>query len=75
MTPQRFSRVALCLSVAWWLAHGRSVEDVVFQYGFVHRYSLAELMRKYIGRSLGSITRPRHFREVYAEQLRRLVQR
>ncbi len=75
MTPHRFSRVALCLSVAWWLAHGRSVEDVVFQYGFAHRYALAEHVRTYLGRSLGSIARPRHFREVYAEQLRRFQRR
>lgn len=73
MTPHRFARLSLSLTVAWWLAQGRSVDQLVVQFGFPHRYALAEQLKKYAGRPPGGFTRPRHFREFYASVLRRFL--
>jgi hypothetical protein len=72
ITPLRFCRLALALTVVWWLAHGHRVDGLVHQFGFVHRYALSALLTHYAGRPPGSVSRPRHFREVYARVLRRL---
>lgn len=73
MTPHRFARLSLSLTAAWWLARGRSADQVVVQFGFPHRYALAEQVKKYLGRPPGGFTRPRHFREAYASVLRRFL--
>ena len=73
MTPHRFARLSLCLTVAWWLAEGRPVDHLVVQFGFPHRYALAEQLKKYAGRPPGGFTRPRHFREAYTSVLRRFL--
>jgi hypothetical protein len=73
MTPHRFARLALSLTVAWWLARGRSADRLVVQFGFPHRYALAEQLKKYVGRPPGGFTRPRHFREAYSSVLRKFL--
>jgi hypothetical protein len=70
MTPHRFARLALGLSAAWWLAHGRTVDQLVTQLGFPHRFALAERVKKSTGRPPGSFSRPRHFREACTAILR-----
>jgi len=73
MTPHRFGRLCLSLTVAWWLAQGRSVDQLVVQFGFPHRYALAEQLKKYAGRPPGRFSRQRHFREAYSSVLRRFL--
>jgi hypothetical protein len=70
ITPHRFARLTLSLTVAWWLANGRRVDQLVSQLGFLHRYALAEQVKKYLGRPPGAFTRPRDFRTAYVEVLR-----
>lgn len=73
MTPHRFTRLSLMLNVAWWLAQGRTADQLVVQFGFVHRYALAEQLKKYLGQPPGSFARPREFRAVFAAVIRRFL--
>jgi hypothetical protein len=73
MTPQRFARLSLALTVAWWLTQGRTVDQLAVQFGFVHRYALAGQVKKYAGRPPGGFARPRDFREAYASVIRRFL--
>lgn len=71
MTPHRFARLALGLTAAWWLAHGRTVDQLVTQLGFQHRFALAERVKKSTGRPPGAFSRPRHFRAACTAILRK----